>query len=434
MAATNRLNPDQLAAAALTHLPDGPLVVALGGGADSAVAAWVAARRSDVRGVFVRHGLVGSTDLETTASELGQSVGIDVTAVDAPVEPGPSLEDRARRLRWQAIDREVADTETVVTGHTRDDQAETVLMNLLRGSGSAGIAGMLRSRPGVVRPLLGFSRSDLRVVAEMLALPFVDDPANEDPAYLRNRVRLDLLPLLESEYRPGIRTVLARTGSLAAGDDRLIENLAVEIPVLDDGGAILIPSAVLVTVHRSVASRAVRTALRRLLDPYAGSASDVDAVRRVAGREIETVTLSNGLVATREGPHVAIVPNRDESIRPLQISIPSSVDFGGTMIGFESVDEVSVTRRSTLLVDPRIFEADAVVRYTEEGDRIEFEGGTKAVRTVLSEHEIPIRHRSTWPVIVSDARIAVVVGVRVAPWARPTTSQAIAVTRERGRS
>ncbi|MFV9672117.1 MAG: tRNA lysidine(34) synthetase TilS [Acidimicrobiia bacterium] len=434
MAAANRLNPEQLAVTALQVLPDGPLVVALGGGADSAVAAWVAARHSDARGVFVRHGLVGSAELETAALDLGHAVGINVVVVDAPVEVGSSLEDRARRRRWQAIDREVAEIETVVTGHTRDDQAETVLMNLLRGSGNAGISGMLRSRPGVVRPLLGFSRADLRMVAEDLALPFVDDPANADPAFLRNRIRLDLLPFLESEYRPGLRSVLARVGSLAASDDRVIEDLASDIPVLEDGGAVLIPSAALVTAHRSVASRAVRAALRRLLEPYAGGASDVDGVMSVAERRIDTVTLTNGLLATREGPYVAIAPPSDQSPRPVGIRIPSSIDFGGIVIAFEPVDGAPVTRRSTLLVDPEVLEADAVIRCTDDGDRIEIEGGSKAVRTVLSEHAIPVRHRSTWPVVVSGGRIAVIVGIRVAPWARPTTSQSIAVTRERGRS
>jgi len=434
VAATNRLNPDLLAAAAQQQLPNGPLVVALGGGADSAVAAWVVSKCSNARGVFVRHGLVGSPELEQAALTLGHIVGIDVTAVDAPVEPGPSLEDRARRARWQAIDRHVADTDTVVTGHTRDDQAETVLMNLLRGSGNAGIAGMLRSRPGVVRPLLKFSRADLRMVAESLGLPFVDDPANEDSTHLRNRIRLDLLPLLESDFRPGIRSVLARAGSLAAADDLVVEGLAADIPVLDDGGAVLIPSAALVTVHRSVASRTVRTALRRLLAPYAGSASDVDAVLRVAERQIDTVTLTNGLLATREGPYVAIVPQLDGPPEEVKIAVPSSIDFAGTMITFESVDAASVTRRSTLLIDPAVLDRGAVVRRCHEGDRIEIEGGSKGVRTVLSEHEIPIRLRSTWPVVVSDGRIAVVVGVRVAPWAKPTASQAISVTRERGRS
>ncbi len=366
--------------------------------------------------------------------DLGRAVGIDVTIVDAPVDEGPSLEDRARRARWQAIEGEADDAETIVTGHTQDDQAETVLMNLLRGSGSAGIAGMLRSRPGVVRPLMGISRADLREVAESLALPFFDDPSNEDPRYLRNRIRLDLLPHLESDYRPGIRTVLARAGSLAASDDRMIEGLAADIPLLDDDGAVLIPSSVLATVDRSVASRAVRMVLRRLLAPYAGSASDVMSVLSVADGETDTATLTNAVVVTREGPYVAIAPSRHAPPQPEIISVPSSMTFGGSSITFEFVDDVAVNRRSTLLVDAAILREDAVIRCPGEGDRIEIEAGSKTVRTVLSEHEIAIRHRSTWPLIVSDGRIAAIVGIRVAPWARPTTSQAIAVTRERGRS
>jgi tRNA(Ile)-lysidine synthase len=434
VAATNRLNPDQLATEALGHLPDGPLVVALGGGADSAVAAWVVAKRPNARGIFVRHGLVGSADLEKAALEVGRSVNIDVTVVDAPVEEGSSLEDRARRARWQAIGRDLGDADTVVTGHTRDDQAETVLMNILRGSGNAGVSGMLRSRPGVTRPLMGHSRSTVRAIAEELGLPFIDDPANEDPTHLRNRIRSDLVPLLESDYRPGVRNVLARVGSLAASDDSMIEDLASDLPVLDDGSAVLIPSAVLVTVHRSVGSRTVRTALRRLLAPYAGSASDVDAVLRVAERQADTAMLTNALVATREGPYVAIVADREHSLPSMEISIPSTFGFGRSRISFELVEEMSVRRRSTVLVDPAILEGDAVVRCPEDGDRIEIEGGTKAVRTVLSEHEIPVRYRSTWPVIVSNGRIAAITGIRVAPWARPVTSRAVAITRERGRS
>ncbi len=428
------MNPDRLSAAVLERLPDGPLVVALGGGADSAVVAWAVSQHVETRGIFVRHRLVGSAQLEEAALDLGRAVGIDVTIVDAPVDEGPSLEDRARRARWQAIEGEADDAETIVTGHTQDDQAETVLMNLLRGSGSAGIAGMLRSRPGVVRPLMGISRADLREVAESLALPFFDDPSNEDPRYLRNRIRLDLLPHLESDYRPGIRTVLARAGSLAASDDRMIEGLAADIPLLDDDGAVLIPSSVLATVDRSVASRAVRMVLRRLLAPYAGSASDVMSVLSVADGETDTATLTNAVVVTREGPYVAIAPGRHAPPQPEIISVPSSMTFGGSSITFEFVDDVAVNRRSTLLVDAAILREDAVIRCPGEGDRIEIEAGSKTVRTVLSEHEIAIRHRSTWPLIVSDGRIAAIVGIRVAPWARPTTSQAIAVTRERGRS
>ncbi len=104
MAATDRLTPDQLVAEAHNLLPQSPLVVALGGGADSAVAAWVAEQRPATRCVFVRHGLDGSAALEESAAALGAHLGIGVTFVDAPVEAGPSLESRGRVGR--GIDRE----------------------------------------------------------------------------------------------------------------------------------------------------------------------------------------------------------------------------------------------------------------------------------------------------------------------------------------
>lgn len=431
MAETSRLNPDQLAAAALELLPDGPLVVALGGGADSAVAAWVAARRRGTRGVFVRHHLTGSVALERAVAALGAELGIVVAVVDAPVEPGPSLEGRARSARWAAIDREVGG-DTVVTGHTRDDQAETVLMNLLRGSGSAGIAGMRRSRPGVVRPLLDFSRSDLRSIADELGLSFADDPANSDLVHLRNRIRTELLPILERDYRHGVRKVLARVGSLAAQDDAVVEDLADEIPLTHDAGAILIPSAVLVTVPRPVAARAVRSALRRLLAPYAGTTTDVDAVLALTEERAETATLTNGLLARREGPFIAIDAGEAPTLAPMKIAVPSTIPFGGCEIAFEPVDGSTIRRRSTLLVDPSVFIGDAVVRRPAPGDRIDIAAGSKAIRTSLAEHGVPVRRRGSWPVIDVGGRIAAIVGIRVAPWARPTVNRAVAVTKERG--
>jgi tRNA(Ile)-lysidine synthase len=434
VAGTNRLNPDLLATAALEHLPNGPLAVALGGGADSAVAAFVAAGRSGTRGVFIQHRLSGSADLERAARALGAELGIVVTVVEAPVDPGPSLEDRARRARWMAIDREVGEDETVVTGHTRDDQAETVLMNLLRGSGNAGIAGMRRSRPGIVRPLLDFSRSDLRAVATALDLPFVDDPANDDPAHLRNRVRSDLLPALECDYRPGIRKILARVGSLAAADDAVIEDLAADVPLIDDAGVVLIPSAPLVTLPHPVAARVVRRALRRLLTPYAGTTADVDAVLAVAEERSDTVTLTDALIVTREGPFTVIDRGSRVTPTPVRITVPSQIQFGGVKIAFEPFDRRFVTRRSTVLVDPSVFRGDATVRSSTLGDRIDIEAGSKAVRTVLAENDVAARLRHTWPVVAVSGRIAAVVGFRVAPWARPTLDRAVAVTRERGHS
>lgn len=434
MAATNRLTPDRLADEVAELVPAGPLVVALGGGADSAVAAWAVARSRDLRGIFVRHGLEASESLERAAEALASELGIDLSTVEAMVESGPSLEERARNERWSAIHAAVTTDETVVTGHTQDDQAETVMMNLLRGAGSPGIAGMLRSRPGVVRPLLGFSRADIRAIAQELGLPFVDDPANEDQSFLRNRMRSNLLPMLESDYRPGIRGVLARAGALAAADDELIETLAERIPIVEDAGAVLVPAAALSTAPRPIAARSVRRTLRRLLAPYAGAETDIEAVLAVADGRTEAAMISGALVVEREGPFVSISSGEVAEPRPVSITVPSEVRFGPDLISFDQADAFQITRRSTLLVDPAVFGTETVLRCASEGERIDINGGTKAVRTALSERTIPVRRRSTWPVVVDRARIAVIVGVRVAPWARPGTDHVIAIGRRRDRS
>ena len=310
MAEADRLTPDQLAAEVADLLPDGPLVVALGGGADSAVTAWAASLRGDARGVFVAHGLGSSPALEQAAREITTHLGIDLTVVNAPVEAGPSLEARARDARWVALLAATRVGESVLTGHTQDDQAETVLMNLMRGSGSAGVAGMLRSRPGVIRPLLGHSRADVRSIAERLDLPFVDDPSNADLGLLRTRVRLELIPDLERHYRSGIRATLARSGAIAAADDEELERRADAIPILEEGSVVLIPMAPLVTASQPISSRVIRRAMRRLLDPYAGSEADVEAVLGVATGRTGAATVSGSLAVTREGPYVVIDPGR----------------------------------------------------------------------------------------------------------------------------
>jgi len=384
--------------------------------------------------VFVQHGLVGSARLERAARALGRHLGIDVVVVDAVVESGSSLEDRARTARWRAIAGVRGDDETVITGHTQDDQAETVLMNLLRGSGGAGIAGMLRSRPGVVRPLLGYSRADLRGIAEDLDLPFADDPANDDLSLLRNRLRADLIPIIERDYQPRFRSALARAGSLAAMDDRLLEELADEISIIDDGGALLVPVALLATSPRPVATRAVRRALRRLLDPYPGSESDIAAVLDVAERRREAATLSGALAVTREGPYVAIDPGPAAPPLPVPVSVPAELRFGPGVVTLRCVDAISRRRRSALLVDPAFFGPDTVLRAAEDGERIDIDEGSKSVRTVLSERGIAVRRRAGWPVVANGGRIAAIVGVRVAPWARPTTPEAVAIERKQDSS
>jgi len=425
------MSPEELRDLVIAGLPGAPVVVALGGGADSAVAAWVCAGHAPVRAVFVHHDLEGSDALRAAAIEVANRVSLSLEVLSSPVAEGGNLEARARDARWQAIRASLNPGEIVVTGHSQDDLAETVLINLLRGAGSRGLGAMSVLRDDVIRPLAGVSRSDLRDMAETLTLPFVDDPANDDPRHLRNRVRAELIPLLEDQYRPGARTTLARAGSLLAADDAALQEAARQVPFREDGTALLAPTAVLTTIPPPVAARAIRRALRILHPPYAGTAADVDAVIAIAAGSVPAATLSSGVSAAREGPYVALWSDEPVVPSPSTLTVPGSVRFGTVLVTARGVTAGEQMPRSTALVDPAIFEAGVTLRALEQGERIDILDGTKLVRDALAEARVPRRKRSAWPVLANGAKIAAIVGGRVAPWARPAGVDAVAVTQER---
>lgn len=424
-----------IVAAVSTTVPPGPVVVALGGGADSAVAAWAVVNRdgaNQVRALFVAHGWEGSAMLEAAARRLAAQLDFDIAVVPAPVpEEAPSAEDRARRAREAVSSRGLRPGEWLVTGHSRDDLVETVLANLLRGAGATGLAGVPARRGRIVRPLLGFSRRELKQVADELDLPYADDPANRDRRHLRSRIRHDLIPLLEAEYNPEVRSALARTAEHARLDDEALNRTALEVPVVADAGAFLLPIPVLATVPDAVAARAVRRALRRLLDPYPGSASDVAAVLAVAAGVERRANLTGDLIADREGPHVAIYRPTDTVPDPVRLEIPGTADFGVHTVRMEPSRRAAWVRRGTSAADSAAVGSEVVLRAAETGERIEIEGGSKPVRDALAEAGVPVRLRPAWPLVDVGGKIVAVAGVRVAQWARPRGDDVMMIGNER---
>lgn len=424
-------------AAVSAAVPPGPVVVALGGGADSATAAWALVNRvprGRVRAIFVAHGLEGSPRLEVASRALAGRLEIDLDVIQAPVaEDAPSLEDRARRARQAAIEQNVEPGEWIVTGHSMDDVAETVLANLFRGAGSAGLAGIPSRRGAIVRPLLGFSREELREVADQEDLPYAEDPANRDPRHLRSRLRHELIPLLESRYNPAIRTILARTARHASRDEEALRVAADAVPIREDAGALLLPIPVLATVPPAVAGRAVRSALRRLLTPYPGVAADVDAVLDVAAGTAKRRSLSRELLVAREDPYVAIYAPPPPDPDPVVMGVPGAVRFGAHLVRIEPASLPLPGRYGTLLVDAATLGDRVVVGPAGEGERIDIRDGSKPVRDALAEGGVPERLRSAWPTVLVGGKIAAIAGIRVAAWARPRGGETLVLTNERER-
>ncbi|MBI2407550.1 MAG: tRNA lysidine(34) synthetase TilS [Gemmatimonadetes bacterium] len=209
-------------AKALTALPNGSYVLAVSGGRDSMALlhAFVELRPSDLAAVATFDhgtGVVAAQAVELVVRECLR-LGVSVVAGRAPerVSAARPPEALLRSARWAFL-RAVAEERgaTIVTAHTRDDQAETVAMRILRDASARGLAGMAAPRAGVVRPLLTVTRGDVARYVEQVEIAFIDDPSNTDPAYLRNRLRADLLQAAEAAH-PGFAGELIAVGERAA--------------------------------------------------------------------------------------------------------------------------------------------------------------------------------------------------------------------------
>ena len=216
-----------------------PVLVALSGGADSvalaAATAFVADRDSLVAGaVIVDHSLQDSSAaVAARAAALADELGLDpvhvvrVTVRSDAGAGGP--EAAARTARYAALDALADQLDAdILLGHTRDDQAETVLLGLGRGSGPRSIAGMRRSDGRYLRPFLDVSRATTQRTCVALGLPVWNDPHNVDPSFRRVRLRHEVLPLLENVLGGGVAAALARTADLLRADLDALDQLAAE--------------------------------------------------------------------------------------------------------------------------------------------------------------------------------------------------------------
>ncbi|WP_285024936.1 tRNA lysidine(34) synthetase TilS [Plantibacter sp. ME-Dv--P-122b] len=225
------------APAASRDVAGADLLVALSGGADSLALAAATAFEAGKLGlragaVIVDHGLQpGSADVAARAADQARALGLGpvlVRVVEVGFEGGP--EAAAREARYTALDaaRVEVGASLVLLAHTLDDQAETVLLGLARGSGTGSLQGMAPVSGALLRPLLGIRRSQTREACAAEGLEPWHDPHNTDDAYARVRVRERVLPVLEAELGPGIAEALARTADAAREDADAFEEMIEE--------------------------------------------------------------------------------------------------------------------------------------------------------------------------------------------------------------
>ncbi|MCU1619225.1 MAG: tilS [Modestobacter sp.] len=307
----------------------GPVLVACSGGADSvALAAALAfeaprAGRS-VGAVTVDHGLQpGSAEQARRTAELLRSLRLaPVLVVPVTVGTAGGPEGAARDARAAALRRVAADSGgTIALGHTLDDQAETVLLGLARGSGPRSVAGMVEHRPPFWRPLLGLRRETTRAACAVQELPVWDDPWNSDPAYTRVRLRTEVLPLLEEVLGGGAAPALARTAALLREDLDALDSLAAaELDALvgADGG---LPAGPLAELPPALRRRVLRSWLLRAGVP------DLQAVHLAAVDALLTRWRGQGRADLPGGTGVVRASGRLTVQRGVRPAAPADADL-----------------------------------------------------------------------------------------------------------
>jgi tRNA(Ile)-lysidine synthase len=289
------------------RFPQEPRVVALSGGADSAALAYVADRLSATkpRCVHIHHGLAGSDRLAGAAAAIAEMLDMAFDVVNIDVPDGPSPEAMAREARYQALEGAVVGDENLLLGHTRNDQAETVLLNLIRGAGTRGLSGMPYQRTSrMFRPFLDISRQETRELASLGGLPFVDDPTNTDLELRRNFVRLELIPFIET-LNPNLVESLARTAAHVRGDSDFLDQLH-PAPIETDDGSARIASGILLTLEPPLRARAIAGLVGSFRGRAAVTSAEMARLEEVLSGARSSAELEGGLTVSKQGAYLVV--------------------------------------------------------------------------------------------------------------------------------
>lgn len=345
-------------------------------------------------------------------------------------EHGLSPQEGARIIRYQFLE-EVAGkigADRIALGHHADDQAETLLMWLLRGAGVEGLAGIPAVRGRYIRPLIETRRADLESYCQRYQLEPRVDLSNFSFAYERNRIRLDLIPYLESRYQPRLVDVLAHTGQLIADEGSLISQLTEEKfrkLAQFQNKEIRIYTPALESLPVAMRRRLLRRAIQEAKGDLRGiEFKHIESlVERISGKERVDVDLPAGIVIYQEYDYLVFsgkADRRPRSIKEVELKVPGktgvsplNMEIGAEVLSPQQVDVIQNARKAFL--DFNKITLPLVARSRKEGDAFVPLGmrDFKKLQDFLVDEKVPRRERDRIPVVESGEGIVWVAGYRI---------------------
>ena len=418
-------------------LLQGRILVALSGGGDSvALLTVLYAIRQEfgllIQAAHLNHMLRGKESLEDEqfCRELCHQFDVPLTVerfehgeLD---KKGGSLETVARKARLAFLHRTAEHTGCIriATGHTRDDQAETILQRILRGTGPSGLAGILPVRDNLwVRPLLCVRREEAREYLSGKNVPYRDDSSNDDEAFFRNSIRHTLLPLLIERYSPNITVTLSRLADLTRVQEDFLESTVDEAYArcinCADTCAIILDKERFMSYHKLLRQRIVRQCLKNL--EGCGRDADMQEIEHIlhlVESSRKTADVTANIQCSVEKKHV-VLARKSPAVRPVALKIPgvTSLPMHSGIICAERVTgKVKTDGVRSVVVLLRLIEnyGGLTVGSVKPGESMTLSGtdGLVKIRDILSAMSIPRVLRKTIPVVRAGAVPIWIPGIR----------------------
>ncbi len=397
------------------------IAVGVSGGVDSMVLlrALIEAKKTADFSFFIvniEHGIRGEASEKDSkfVCDFAKDNGIDcevfrVDALGRAKETGETVEESARALRYEVFENILKSgrADKIFLAHHKEDQAETVLMRIIRGTGIKGLSGMQKETRGYVRPLLDVKKEEILDFQKYFDVPFVVDETNFENDKTRNLIRNEILPLMK---KAGDATEsLTRLSRIASETEAFLETL--DLPLIDEKGVVKID------IQKALPSylfkRAVKNAFSRL-----GVEKDVEerhvniVVELMEKENGASVDMPYGVVVSKEYDKIVFSKSKQKQDFITQFTTGKVSFFDKTVI----IDKTATSKDGvkTLTFDLSKIPGGAVIRTRKDGDVFtKFSGGTKKLNDYFTDKKIPKRERDEIPIVAVDKDVLIVVGVEI---------------------
>lgn len=414
------------------------IIVALSGGPDSVCLIHILNKMSKSYGftVYAAHfnhqirGVAAHKDA-LYAMEFCDSLGIRcfLKSMDVPSyakEKKLTMEEAARILRYEMLFKlkEELGAEKIAVAHNLDDQAETVMMRIMRGTGLNGIKGMEYKRPdGIIRPLMDVLKHDIEKYCKDYNLGARIDHTNLEDEYTRNKIRIHLLPYIEREYASNIKEILARMANGLREDCHYIENIADEkskvVSSLIDEDTVRIDIDLIESEEVSITKRILRNAYKDIEGSYNGleTVHIDDILYLIQNPKKEArINLPKGIIADKKGSYLYITRKEVKTeLIEYEVEIPVNKSIIIEELGIK-IEAQRISKEKSKMFSTgnciKSFDVDKIsgkliIRNRRNGDKIKplGLGGTKKVKDILIDSKVPLEKRNSVPVICDDEKI-----------------------------